>query len=186
MIAKKLKGILAVTILLCAVGCCPQAEVQAIEETTIAKAEQPQVVEESFQPWDIPLGDDLQEYIYTLCDDYDIAYAYIIAIIDIESKFKSDVVSVTNDYGLMQINQVNHKGNRDYLNPYDNVREGIEMIAALAQKYEDAEMVSMAYNLGEAGATKLWEQGIYSTEYSREVLEKKVNYEKENERWTNC
>lgn len=38
----------------------------------------------------------------------------------------------------------------------------------------------MAYNLGEAGAVNLWNQGIYSTEYTRKVLDRKLQYEKEH------
>lgn len=31
----------------------------------------------------------------------------------------------------------------------------------------------MAYNIGIAGAQKLWEQGIYETDYSKKVLKAK-------------
>lgn len=52
----------------------------------------------------------------------------------------------------------------------------------------------MAYNIGVAGAQKLWEQGIYETDYSKKVLKAKeliggTQYEitvfcdQESERW---
>lgn len=133
-----------------------------------------------WQPWaDIPLSNEMQEYIYTLCEEYNLAYSFIIALIDTESNFKTDVVSATDDYGLMQINACNHREGFDYLDPYDNVTMGIEMLSDLAEKYDDVESVLMAYNFGEAGAKKLWKQGIYSTDYTKKVLDKKLKYEKE-------
>ena len=133
-----------------------------------------------WQPWaDIPLSNEMQAYIHTLCEEYNLAYSFIIALIDTESNFKTDVVSATDDYGLMQINACNHREGFDYLDPYDNVTMGIEMLSDLAEKYDDVESVLMAYNFGEAGAKKLWKQGIYSTDYTKKVLDKKLKYEKE-------
>jgi hypothetical protein len=37
----------------------------------------------------------------------------------------------------------------------------------------------MAYNMGSAGASKLWEQGIYETDYSKSIMEKAVEYREE-------
>ena len=136
--------------------------------------------EEQFAAWDIPLDEDLQIYIHDLCEEYDISYAMVIAMIDVESGFNAEAVSSTNDYGLMQINKVNHRDGMDYLNPYDNVRHGIKALHKLTKKYEEADLVAMCWNCGETGARKLWEQGIYSTEYSRKVAEKKMEYERNN------
>ena len=38
-------------------------------------------------------------------------------------------------------------------------------------------MVCMAYNLGEYGASVLWDKGIYETSYSRNVLSVADEYE---------
>ena len=151
------------------------------EEPEIYAAEQTEAIEkQEFEPWDIPLSDDLQQYIHNLCEKYDISYAMVIAMIDVESGFDSQAVSNTDDYGLMQINSINHKGNMDYLNPYDNVEHGIKALHRLAKKYNEADLVAMCWNCGETGAKKLWKQGIYSTEYSEKVIEKKLKYERSN------
>jgi hypothetical protein len=172
---------IVITIVLAAVLTIPFApppeepEIYAAEQTEVETIE-----EQDFEPWDIPLSDDLQQYIYSLCEEYDISYAMVIAMIDVESSFDSKAVSSTSDYGLMQINAINHKDNMDYLNPYDNVEHGIKALNRLAEKYNEADLVAMCWNCGEAGARKLWREGIYSTEYSEKVIKKKIEYERSN------
>jgi soluble lytic murein transglycosylase-like protein len=101
--------------------------------------------------------------------------ALIIAQIQVESQFRADVISSTNDYGLMQINKINHKwlseryGITDFLNPYQNVICGVKMMSEHYSCYGDLDKALMAYNLGVGGASKLWNQGIYSTEYVEKI-----------------
>lgn len=129
-----------------------------------------------FTPLDVPLDEDLQEFIFYLCAGYDIDFTFAMAMIQQESNFDADVVSATNDYGLMQINQCNLDyieealGITDILEPYNNVRAGLFILRKLFEKYETPERVLMAYNMGEGGASKLWGQGIFETNYSRAVL----------------
>lgn len=170
---------IVITIVLAAVLTIPFAP--PLEEPEIYAAEQTEAIEkQEFESWDIPLSDDLQQHIHRLCEKYDISYALVIAMIDVESNFNSKAVSSTSDYGLMQINAINHKGNVDYLDPYDNVEHGIKALHKLAKKYNEANLVLMCWNCGEAGARKLWQEGIYSTEYSRKVIETKLEYERKN------
>ena len=172
---------IVITIVLAAVLTIPfipppeEPEIYAAEQTEVETIE-----EQGFDPWDIPLSDDLQQHIHSLCEKYDVSYAMVIAMIDVESSFDSKAVSSTSDYGLMQINSINHKGNMDYLNPYDNVEHGIKALHRLAKKYNEADLVAMCWNCGETGAKNLWKQGIYSTEYSEKVIEKKLKYERSN------
>lgn len=127
---------------------------------------------------DVPLDEDLQDYIWSLCCMYDIDehYELIYAMIQQESNFKSGVISSTNDYGLMQINKSNHSslsqrlGVTDFLDPYQNVHAGIYLMANLLHKY-DTPKALMSYNMGEGGASKLWRQGIYTTSYTEAVLD---------------
>lgn len=168
-----------ITILLAAVLTIPF--IPPPEEPESYATEQTDVIEEQdFEPWDIPLSDNLQQHIHRLGEKYDVSYAMVIAMIDVESGFNSKAVSSTNDYGLMQINAINHKENTDYLDPYDNVEQGIKALHRLAKKYNEADLVLMCWNCGETGAKKLWKQGIYSTEYSEKVIEKKLKYERSN------
>ncbi len=140
------------------------------------------LVEGSFEPLDCALSEELQEYTYYLCEAYYIDFDFAMALMFTESSFRADVVSGTNDYGLMQINKCNHEylaerlGITDITNPYQNIRAGLYLLRGLFEKYDDAAKVCMAYNMGEYGASVLWEQGIYETNYSRKVLSKADEY----------
>lgn len=122
------------------------------------------------------LTEELQEFIYYICSGYHVDFALILAVIKVESSFEIDAVSATNDYGLMQINQRNHNwlteklGITDYLDPYQNVYAGVFILRMLFEKYNDVNKVLMAYNMGETGASRLWENGIYETDYTQKVL----------------
>lgn len=131
---------------------------------------------EVFQPYDVPLDHDLQEFIYQQCCQYDIPMELVLAMIEKESSYRADVISKTNDYGLMQINLCNHSwlrkelGIQDFLNPRDNVTAGIYMLNQNLDTYGDTNKALMAYNMGAAKASRLWNQGIYSSKYSRSVI----------------
>ena len=98
------------------------------------------------------------------------------AMIQHESNFDPSAISRTDDYGLMQINIRNHEwltdmlGLTDFLDPYENMRCGCFILRNLFEKYQDTDMVLMAYNMGEHGAARLWEEGIYETNYTHSVL----------------
>lgn len=125
---------------------------------------------------DIPLSDDLQVYIYELCAEREIPYTLAIAIIEQESNYRSDTISKSNDYGLMQINIINHEslkniiGVTDFLDPKQNCDAGIYMLANYYRKYNDEHKALMAYNLGETGAKRRWNNKIYTTAYSETVV----------------
>ena len=129
-----------------------------------------------FTPLEVEMDQELQEFIYCLSYGYNIDYAFVMGLMQTESEFKSDVVSSTNDYGLMQINKINHRwleeklGITDFLDPYQSSRSGLYILRNLFEKYEEPEKVLMAYNMGEGGAAKLWKQGIYETNYTNKVL----------------
>ena len=128
-----------------------------------------------FTPLDVPLDPDVQEFIYYLSKGYNIDFTFVMAIIQQESGYQTDAVSNTDDYGLMQINKVNHGyitetlGVTNYLDPYENVRAGMFILRKLFEKYETPEKVLMAYNLGESGAKALWDKGVFDTNYSKSV-----------------
>lgn len=129
-----------------------------------------------FTPLEVELDEDLQEFIYCLSYGYNIDYAFVMGLIQTESTFNPNVVSSTNDHGLMQINKVNHGwlqeklGITDLLDPYQNARSGIYILRNLFEKYEEPEKVLMAYNMGENGAKKLWDKGVYETNYTRKTM----------------
>lgn len=125
----------------------------------------------------IPLSEDLQDYIWSLCCDYGIAdkYEIVYALIKQESSFDAASISSTDDYGLMQINISNHwwlseqLGVTDFLDPYQNVHCGIYMIASLLHNYSIPDAL-MVYNMSSSRASHLWDQGIHSTNYTDSVM----------------
>lgn len=130
-----------------------------------------------FVPLDVPMDEDLQEFIFYLSQAYEMDFTFVMALIQQESSYKPNVISANDDYGLMQINEINHPylqeqlGITNFTEPYGNVRAGIFILRKLFEKYETPEKVLMAYNMGENGASQLWEQGIFETNYSKKVLQ---------------
>lgn len=134
-------------------------------------------VPNDFEPLDVDMDADLQEFVYCLCKAYNMDFTFVMAVIEHESSYQADVVSNTGDYGLMQINESNFEalteitGVTDYLDPYQSIIAGCYVLHDLFEKYDDPHRVLMAYNFGEYQASKLWDKGVYSSEYSREIIQ---------------
>lgn len=157
-----------------------RTEVETVE--TVKTVEVP-IYEEQGLPatyevdyYDVPLSHSLQKYIYEICADEEIPVSLVIAMIDYESNFNPEVISETQDYGYMQINQVNFSQLKedynavDMTDPYQNVYCGVRILSSYLQKYDrDFTKALMCYNLGEYGANKAWENGIFCTEYTKTV-----------------
>ena len=118
--------------------------------------------------FDVPLSDSLQRYIYEICADENVPVTLVMAMIEHESGFDPEAVSPTDDYGLMQINAVNHEWLKeeyrcaDMMNPYQNVFCGISIISSYIDKYGELDKALMAYNMGNYGAQKAWKNGVTS------------------------
>ena len=142
-------------------------------------------MEVDFVPLDVPMDEEMQEFVYYLSNEHNIDFPFVMALINQESSFREDVVSGTNDFGLMQINEVNHRrlyktlGVTDFLDPYENIRSGVFILGQLFEKYQDPAKVLMAYNMGETGASRLWNKGIYSTDYVEDILLQADKYNQE-------
>ena len=124
----------------------------------------------------VPLSPEFQKYVHDVSAEYSVDFTLVLAVMAQESRFDSSAVSQTGDVGLMQINGINHPrlsaalGITDFSDPYQNVRAGVYMLKQLFDKYQDPHMALMAYNMGEGGASWCWEQGVYTSQYSREVI----------------
>lgn len=156
-------------------------EVPGLEYGTIT----PDIPKERCEEDDVnDLDEEWYAYVRARCEDTGVPYALVMAIIEHESGFDSRAVSATNDYGLMQINRINHQRMReilgedwDPLDPYDNVDAGLEMLEPLWHSFEgDYDAVLMCYQYGNTGAAKLWAQGIYESEASKDIQSRMVNY----------
>ena len=158
---------------------CPiTIESEKIEPETITETEEETEAPE--EPvafyYDCPLSKELQDYIFTLCEEEGVPSSLVIALIDHESDFRADAISSTKDYGLMQINACNHEwlkenyGISNVLDPKQNILGGIKILGSIYHKYSEPHKVLMAYNMGEYGMKKAWNAGRTSTSYSVEVL----------------
>lgn len=127
--------------------------------------------------YDIPLDDELQDYIIETSEERGVDPAIIIAMIERESQFDIDVIGDRGKaFGLMQIHPRWHSdrmeklGVTDLLDPYQNVTVGIDIMAELLDRGESVEWALMAYNGGYAHANRHIEAGTLSG-YATDVLE---------------
>ena len=126
----------------------------------------------------VPMSEGDQEAVFRICQDGEVAFPLVMAIIEHESEFDASARSKTGDSGLMQINDINKAslydmGYQDLFLLEDNVGAGVYMLSYLFGKYEgDTTFVLMAYNAGEEGAREMRNAGINETEYSVEILQR--------------
>ena len=160
-------------------------------KTTIPEIEFTLEEEEEIIPeYDIPLDKDIQKYLYDKCKEYNVPYDLALGVIKVESNFNPSLIhknsNGSRDYGLFQINTINHKwlseelGITDFLNPYQNIDAGVYMLSQLLKKYDDEHIVLMSYNMGEQAAKNLVSRGIDSSRYSRKVIETKEELKNNN------
>lgn len=125
--------------------------------------------------YDKPLDDDTFAYLVEQCEFREVPLALALAMIECESGFDASTVSKTHDYGLMQINRINHDWLKDHfgadwdpLNGKHSIRGGLYIFAGYNNIYS-LDKALMAYNCGHAGAKGKWKEGIYSTDYTKKV-----------------
>lgn len=141
-----------------------------------------------FKPYTIPqeytdaggvFPEVMQIYTYIVCKNNGVDYAVILAMIEAESGYKWDAAGKTDDVGYMQIVEGWHTDRMkklnayDLLNPFDNVRVGVDFIAELLERYGgDYEKALTAYQYGANGANKyFFSAGVNSSSYADNVLE---------------
>ncbi len=145
---------------------------------TIYKAEAAELVveedqtEESRPYFDVPLSEDLQNYIFYLCEDNGIDPAIIVAMCFRESTYNANKIGDDGQaFGLMQIHPRWHYERMvslnctDLLDPYQNVTVGIDYLCELLNRYDgDMAKALVAYNQGSFKGTV--------TQYAKDVMEK--------------
>ncbi|WP_373802712.1 transglycosylase SLT domain-containing protein, partial [Bacteroides heparinolyticus] len=105
----------------------------AAETTAEPTTEAIEVAQQRY--YDVPLDKSLQDHIRELAAYYNIDMAMILAVIEVESDYRADVISEGGDYGLMQISSFNHEwlseayGFADFLDPYQNTAAGALMLS---------------------------------------------------------
>ena len=162
------------------------SEVKEKTETPPAAAESTEVVEqpesitsinttEEYNDLldNVPLSADLQHYVLNLCSKYGLDPAVVFAVMYCESRFNANASNGVCT-GLMQLHRNYFSGN--LYDPYNNAKQGIQSLAELYNEHGDYHMALMCYNMGSGGASKYFNQGIYTSSYSRKVLEKANDY----------
>ena len=113
-----------------------------------------------------------------LGEKYGVPYALALAVAECESSFILEADNGTC-WGVMQIHPINYPRLRENgIEPTEyegNIVAGVFMLGELLEKYSDTHKALMAYNCGETGAKRLWNQGYLTSTYSRKVVTK---YEK--------
>ena len=171
-------AVVVLILLICCSFCCYQYELIEIAEVN---AKEPEHKKEDIPNYkvaayyNVPLDQELQDFIKEQCSTAGVDVELALAVMKVESDFQFDTVSGTNDYGIMQINKINHENLKkklkikDFLDPQDCIKAGIYMLGTL-DWCENEEQMLMCYNMGTAGARRKWKKGIYETDYTRKVL----------------
>lgn len=130
--------------------------------------------------YNAPIDIELLDHISALSDEYDIPVEIILAVIEKESNYDSQAIGDDGkSFGLMQVQEICHSERMlklkctDLFDPYQNITVGVDYLAECLEKNGgDMEKALVAYNMGQKGAERWYfSVGIYSTEYSRTVLE---------------
>lgn len=179
-----------------------KSEAGNTEEVNVSVSDIEEPIEEAvedngFRYYEIPekykenggyFPEEVQEYLWNLCDERILNYYMVVALIERESGYRSDAVGDSaNSYGYGQIFKVFHEermaeeGVIDLTDPYGNLRVCTSYLQELQLKYgsSGANCILMAYNMGEPRAQEAWNKGIYSTEYSTEILARAQEIEQE-------
>jgi hypothetical protein len=148
------------------------------------------VYEQGFSYYNIPTGYQMaggmfpevaQIYLWNLCRNAGVDYYIVLALIERESGYKYNATGDSGrSKGLMQIQEEWHIDRMkrlcvyDLYDPYANMRVGVDFFAEIYNEHAISgdNCVLMVYNMGYASAKALWDEGIYSTEYSRHILQR--------------
>ena len=122
----------------------------------------------------------LAENVMQICKQNDVPYALVLAIIEHESGYEFDKVGDGGQSkGYMQIYEKWHTDRMkrlnctDLMNPYQNVRVGIDFLSYLLKKYGTVQDALAAYNYGEKGAREhLWSNGVYVYSYNSAIMQR--------------
>lgn len=122
----------------------------------------------------------MQIYTRCLCKQYDVPYALVLAIIEQESGYEFDKTGDGGQSkGYMQIYEKWHTDRMqklnctDLMNPYQNVKVGIDFLSYLLKKYGTVQDALAVYNYGERGAREhLWNNGVYVYSYNTAIMQR--------------
>ena len=143
-----------------------------------------ETTEKAYIPIDIPMEAELQEWIYTYCNEQNISPAIVIAIIEKESNYNPSAIGDDGEsFGLMQIYQSFHTdrmerlGVTDLLDTKQNIQVGVDYLIELFSENPEPVWVLNAYNGGRTYADRKEASGE-DTEYSVDILDRAAVFER--------
>jgi hypothetical protein len=151
------------------------------------KPERPQIK-------DIPLSEDILEYLWNKSQESGLAYTYLLALAETESEFNPKEQSQTNDFGLFQIHKPTDKWIADQLgiknynlyNPFTNIDFAVFYLTYLrdywrsqgASGEEEFELTTISFNRGIEGCKSyLKHHDFDDNAYLRSVKKNKYEIE---------
>lgn len=113
-----------------------------------------------------------------LCEEYNFPLDVFLGLINQESTFKVDAYNPDGSYGLAQINKVNHEwlseelGIEDFYDPTSNLEAGLYLLKHYEETYkpDSMHMLLMMYNMGPNRAKDFFNDNIFSTNYSKDII----------------
>lgn len=113
----------------------------------------------------IALDEDLQVFTQIKCEEYEVSYPFVLALMESESSFRKDIGEEkilggeeggARYYGYMQLSASNCNKAKDYgldaHTPEGNIEMGILLLSKYITKYDSIEAVVTAYKAGEGAA----------------------------------
>ena len=159
-------------------------EMRFISEETIAPVRAVAKAAPVSNYYAIPLSNEVQDFMFQECSRYGIPSGLVVAIMETESRFTENIISKTNDYGLMQINACCHEwlhnnlGVTNLLDAKENILSGIFILRYhLDYCNGDLRKALMCYACGAGRAEYYFNQGIYETEYTKDLINRMEKWE---------
>ena len=148
-------AVLAVLIILQDAGVIAAAEEPAPEPVVLKAVTPPTVTAEPWVRYDVPLEDELQQYIGQVCREYGVPTELVMAIIDEESDYTVDKIGDSGQsFGLMQVYASQHTERCAELNCYNllnerqNILAGVDFLAELISWGHGVDWALSFYNGG--------------------------------------
>jgi len=113
-------------------------------------------------------------YTYALCEEYQVPYTLVKAVIETESSWNHKAISEVGAIGLMQVLPSTAKSEfktpkKDLFDPYVNVTVGIKYLSKLNQDFDDVDAMLTAYSHGPTITKKYSNNYISNNFYVKRV-----------------
>lgn len=135
---------------------------------------------------DTYISEEVKEACIKYGKEYNICPELLMAMCEKESSGRANAVNGPCK-GLLQVNENVHKERMERLGATDlydiesNVKVAADYLLELFRENEDIYLVLMKYNMGDAAAERLYDQGIYS-KYAVSITERSEELERIHEK----